>query len=188
MVKRTRPLSSKRDQIAAIAALELDNYFTTKKDEVYLNFKQEVLNNPIKWCISEDKRDCGKSYEEISPEVHEVMIAVFRQDAPLDVKYLIDFLDMDAFVHEKTYINQSATHGMGLFAKEDIPAKTTMHSITIQWGLWNHAAKPNDNCIAIKSKGVNEERVWSLLTIRDIEKDEELLIDFEHSGPNFPFW
>jgi SET domain-containing protein len=79
-------------------------------------------------------------------------------------------------------VQKSSIHGFGIFATEDIPAETRLFETHVfRNPLWinilpnsqyNHSKK-NVNCLS-ETEGV----LKFLVTIREIKKGEELLVDF----------
>jgi len=82
---------------------------------------------------------------------------------------------------EELYIRRSAIEGMGLFAKENIDGNINLglsHIIvgdeiirTPLGGFVNHSDEPN--CIKVK-----EGDRYSLFTLRDIKKEEEITLKY----------
>ena len=86
----------------------------------------------------------------------------------------------------------SDIHDIGLFAKEDIPIGTNFGMSHLQFGkniirtpiggFINHANDPN--CIKVELRMTNEDNItfhykkWNLVTIKDIEPDEELTLKY----------
>jgi len=86
----------------------------------------------------------------------------------------------------------SDIHDIGLFAKEDIPQATNLGMTHIKigeniirtplGGFINHANDPN--CIKVELRMTNEDNItfhykkWNLVTIKDIEPDEELTLKY----------
>ena len=86
---------------------------------------------------------------------------------------------------ESLTIKQSKVNGLGLFAKEGIAQGTNLGTshITINGdiirtplgGFINHA---NDsNCVKVELKA-DKYKKWSLVTLRNIKKEEELTIRY----------
>jgi hypothetical protein len=80
-------------------------------------------------------------------------------------------------------VQKSPIHGTGIFASEDIPAEVTLFETHVRGPAdrwvnispncqYNHSKK-NANCRS-ETKG----RFKFLVTIREIQKGEELLVDF----------
>ena len=86
----------------------------------------------------------------------------------------------------------SDIHDIGLFAKEAIPQATNLGMTHIKigeniirtplGGFINHANDPN--CIKVELRMTNEDNItfhykkWNLVTIKDIEPDEELTLKY----------
>jgi len=81
------------------------------------------------------------------------------------------------------HIKKSDVHGKGLFAKDDIKKDCMIQATHVKnkkYGVinlvpnsdYNHS-KDNENC-----KIVTDSNIKSLFAIRDISKDEEILVDY----------
>ena len=86
----------------------------------------------------------------------------------------------------------SDIHDIGLFAKEALPQATNLGMTHIKigeniirtplGGFINHANDPN--CIKVELRMTNEDNItfhykkWNLVTIKDIEPDEELTLKY----------
>lgn len=126
---------------------------------------------------------------------------------------------MDYMINKDLYIKKVRGKGKGVFAKNKIPANTTieispvlvlsakegevvdstvLHNYIFLWGptgrraaiglgyssLYNHAAPPN--CASEMDFHNETMRVW---TIREIEKDEELSINYHGDiNDDSPLW
>ena len=224
------------DQVRAIPPSELDKYFIETKNEIYLNFKKEILKNS-EFLLQYDipHRDCKLPFDKKPPEIHEI-VDVFLGNTTNKVQNVIQSLDLSYFTGEYVYINKSPIHNLGLFAKQKIFKNTMVHSIVVNWGLWNHSFEPNcevvndDNTIqalkvwdklsdrersdkidkfyprknranSLKIWGTLSDRErsryivaitnstgWNLNTLRNIEKNEELLIDYTVNTEPNPHW
>tara|TARA_R100001594_G_C3938900_1_gene240120 strand:- start:120 stop:434 length:315 start_codon:yes stop_codon:yes gene_type:complete len=89
-------------------------------------------------------------------------------------------------------IKTSKVNGLGLFAKEALPQATNLGMSHIKigdtiirtplGGFINHANDPN--CIKVELRMTNEDNItfhykkWNLVTIKDIEPDEELTLKY----------
>ena len=91
-------------------------------------------------------------------------------------------------------IKTSKVNGLGLFAKEALPQATNLGMSHIKigdtiirtplGGFINHANDPN--CIKVELRMTNEDNTnrpfrykkWYLVTIKDIEPDEELTLKY----------
>ena len=89
-------------------------------------------------------------------------------------------------------IKTSKVNGLGLFAKEAIPQATNLGMSHIKigdtiirtplGGFINHANDPN--CIKVELRMTNEDekkfryKKWNLVTIKDLEPDEELTLKY----------
>jgi SET domain-containing protein len=91
---------------------------------------------------------------------------------------------LNYFTGEYVYLNVSPIHGHGLFAKQKIIKNTIINNIVIQRGIWNHSTKPN--CVVVGDE--SNFRLFDLKTIKDIEKGEEILVDYRNlNGENSKF-
>ena len=86
---------------------------------------------------------------------------------------------------ESLTIQQSGINGLGLFAKEGIAQGTNLGMTHIKLngnmvrtplgGFINHSNTPN--VIKVELKG-NQYKKWNLVTLKDIEKGEEITIRY----------
>ena len=99
----------------------------------------------------------------------------------MEVKKIIN---MQSDLGELACLEDSDIHGIGLFAKQDIPKNTLIHythSYHPRYKSWinlvpnckyNHSKK-NENC-----EIVTEDKAMKMVTSKDISGGEELLVDY----------